>query len=280
MPPPPSRPTYVDPNTLMQMLHQVRAQVDHSLNFANTLAARICALEARERLRAWGRTERLPLKFRSQFGEDQWLWQLFDDQPDGYYIEVGAFDGRTISVSYVFEAMGWTGLLIEPIPSRYQQCVANRPNSRVVNAAVSKRGSSGTATFEVLEGELLTELMSYYKTSSKHYQQVAGKKHTKVTVPLTTMNDVLGEPNRPIDFAVIDVEGHEMELFDGFDLDKYRPRVLVVEDNLEGQDTSIPKHLTRQGYRDLGWLAVNRLFIREEEKNLLDKLVTNLPQAV
>lgn len=279
--PPTQRPTYVDPASIVGELQRQRMQIDHTLNYMHSLSIRLAALEVHEALRERGRKPKLEVKFRSQFGEDQWLWNLFRDQPDGFYIEVGAFDGRTLSVSWIFEAMGWTGLLIEPIPARYEQCAANRPGSRVVNAACSKRGSTGTASFEVLAGEGdFIELMSYYKASVNHYQQTANAKRTKVSVPLTTMNDVLGDIKHPIDFAVIDVEGHEMDLFDGFDLDKYRPRVLVVEDNLGGKDTSIPKMLTQAGYKDMGWLAVNRLFIREDEKAMQDKLRDHLPKAV
>ncbi len=278
---PPQRPGFIDPLSMSNELQRLRLQLEHAMNYMHTLSARTCALEAHAALALRGRTPKLELKFRSQFGEDQWLWNLFKDQPDGFFIEVGAFDGRTLSVSWIFEAIGWKGLLIEPIPARYEQCKACRPNSRVVNAAVSKKGSTGTATFEMLEsgGDDYVELMSYYKTTAKHYQQTSTAKHIKITVPLSTMNDVLGDINHPIDFAVIDVEGHEMDLFDGFDLDMYRPRVLVVEDNQEGKDTSIPKLLTKHGYRDLGWLAVNRLYIREDDKALLDKLRDNLPGA-
>jgi len=278
---PPQRPGFIDPLSMSNEVQRLRLQLDHTLNYMHTLAARTCALEAHAALVDRGRKPKLELKFRSQFGEDQWLWNLFKDQPDGFFIEVGAFDGRTLSVSWIFEAIGWKGLLIEPIPARFEQCKACRPNSRVVNAAVSKKGSTGTATFEMLEsaGDDYVELMSYYKTTAKHYQQTSTAKHIKINVPLSTMNDVLGDINHPIDFAVIDVEGHEMDLFDGFDLDKYRPRVLVVEDNQEGKDTSIPKLLTKHGYRDLGWLAVNRLYIREDDKPLLDKMRDNLPGA-
>jgi FkbM family methyltransferase len=281
MPNPPQRPGFIDPLSMSNEVQRLRLQLDHTLNYMHSLSARTCALEAHAALVDRGRTPKLELKFRSQFGEDQWLWNLFKDQPDGFFIEVGAFDGRTLSVSWIFEAIGWKGLLIEPIPARYEQCKACRPNSRVVNAAVSKKGSAGTATFEMLEsgGDDYVELMSYYKTTAKHYQQTSTAKHIKINVPLSTMNDVLGDIHHAIDFAVIDVEGHEMDLFDGFDLDKYRPRVLVVEDNQEGKDTSIPKLLTKHGYRDFGWLAVNRLFIREDDKALLDKMRDNLPGA-
>ena len=56
------------------------------------------------------------LEFRSQFGEDALLWDFFAGQLDGFFIEVGAFDGYNYSVSYAFECIGWDGLLIEAHP--------------------------------------------------------------------------------------------------------------------------------------------------------------------
>jgi len=38
---------------------------------------------------------------------------------------------------------------------------------------------------------------------------------------------------------VIDVEGGELEVLDGFDLQIQRPRVLIIEDNSMGRDPAL-----------------------------------------
>ena len=53
--------------------------------------------------------------YKAQFGEDRILWQVFRRRPSGYFIEVGAYDGVTLSNTYFLEQMGWCGLLVEPI---------------------------------------------------------------------------------------------------------------------------------------------------------------------
>src|SRR5437773_6915813 len=80
------------------------------------LRKRLFRLEAIERLRERGRAPALPVWFRSQFGEDAVLWECFEDQADGFFIEVGAYDGISLSVSYAFESIGWKGVLIEAQP--------------------------------------------------------------------------------------------------------------------------------------------------------------------
>lgn len=241
---------------------------------ATRLRKRVYRLEAIERLRERGRTATMPVQFRSQFGEDTVLWDIFDTQPDGFFIEVGAYDGVSLSVSYAFESVGWKGLLIEALPDRFEQCRKARPNSRVVQAALSKKGSAGTTTFEVVHGDGWAEMFSYHKTTQHHLETVRnlGGTKTQVTVPLTTMNDLLKDHTGPIDFAVIDVEGGELDLLDGFDLHKYKPRVMLIEDNQGSRGTGLPQYMSMFPYTEVGWVGVNRLYVRADEGGILEKL--------
>lgn len=234
---------------------------------------RLYRLEALHLLGQRGRTPSLPVKFRAQFGEDLTLWELFEDQADGFYIEVGAFDGVELSVSYVFESIGWTGLLVEALPDRYAQCVKNRPGSRVVHGALSRDGSTGTATFESVEGEGEAPLFSFLSATRAHLKRVRAKswQTRKTVVPLTSMNALLADHTRPIDFAVIDVEGAEIPLLQGFDLERFRPRVLVIEDNAGAKDRTLPAYMSAFPYTEVGWVGVNRLYIRTDETGLLER---------
>jgi FkbM family methyltransferase len=239
---------------------------------------RVYGLEALNRLHAAGREPRLPVMFRSQFGEDLMLWDLFDGQLDGTYIECGAFDGQTFSVSWIFEALGWTGLLVEGTPARAQQCREVRPNSRVEHAALSRRGSSGTTKFTVVEGPA-GDVLSFLSTSDEHRSRVAqqGGKPVEVEVPLTTMDNLLDEKMPTIDWAVIDVEGGEAELLDGFDLNKHRPRVLIVEDNYMSADSAVAKHMAQFPYTQVSQLYVNRVYVRNDETAILQRATTLTP---
>ena len=37
----------------------------------------------------------------------------------GYFIEIGGFDGVTLSNTYLLEQQGWSGLLVEPLPEHF-----------------------------------------------------------------------------------------------------------------------------------------------------------------
>ncbi len=234
---------------------------------------RLYRLEALGLLEERGRKPSLPVRFRAQFGEDLALWELFDDQVDGFFIEVGAFDGVELSVSYVFEAIGWRGLLIEALPERYEQCVKNRPGSRVVHGALSRDGSSGTTTFESVEGEGEAPLFSFLGGSREHLKRVREREWEtrKTVVPLTSMNALLEGHRGPIDFAVIDVEGAEIPLLQGFDLNRYRPRVLLIEDNAGRKGRELPAYMSAFAYTEVGWVGVNRLYVRSDERALIKR---------
>jgi FkbM family methyltransferase len=220
-----------------------------------------------------GRAPRLPMEFPSQFGEDMLLWDLFEGKMEGFYIEVGAHDGQSDSVTYPFEAAGWTGLLVEPLPDRYKACAAVRVHSRVVHAALSRRGLAGTASLDVIAGgegdpEMAhlsdKALTGVYTSQYKSWATV-----DTVQVPLTYMDALLAEHSGPIDFAVIDVEGAELDLLDGFDLGRFRVRVILIEDWHMGRSDDIRAYLEQRGYEQVMWFGYNRLCIRRDEPGLL-----------
>ncbi len=234
------------------------------------------ANRARRRLDDSGRSPRMSVEFRSQFGEDLFLDELFDGQEDGFFIEVGAYDGYTYAVTYALESVGWSGLLIEPVPSLHAKAEARRPGSRVVNAALSRRGSTGTARFTHILGSGADDYdaSSYLdepdaRGFSKRPPAKTNVEH--VEVPLTTMSDLLAEHQGAIDLVVIDVEGGEMNLLDGFDLDRFRPRVILIEDHNLGRDPAILNHLAANGYEHVCWISYNRLMIHRDEAGLLER---------
>lgn len=241
---------------------------------------RLAALEASLALRAAGVEPQLPVEFRSQFGEDALLWSIFDGKRSGFFIEAGAFDGLDLSVSYALEAVGWTGLLVEAIPQRAAQCAANRPHSRVVHAALGNKGSTGSTSFTIID-DSFGGMLSYHTTDARHLDFLASRGETmsSVTVPLTSLDAILeslptGHQGLSIDAAIIDVEGGEPDLFDGFDLDRWKPSAMIVEDNSRGTSptgSALGHALIAKNYAFIGWCFVNGVWIRKDQPHLLKR---------
>jgi hypothetical protein len=55
----------------------------------------------------------------------------------GFYFEVGANDELEQSnTAYLERYLGWRGILVEPAPHKFVECVRNRTRSKVVHAAL------------------------------------------------------------------------------------------------------------------------------------------------
>ena len=70
-----------------------------------------------------------------------------------------------------------------------------------------------------------------------------------IRVPVRTLDSILEEAGSPaaFDFLSIDVEGHEIEVLQGFDLARWRPRLVMIEDHVA--DLSKHRYLNAAGYR-------------------------------
>lgn len=238
---------------------------------------RLFGIEAALALTSSGRTPRERIVFRSQYGEDSLIWDLLGGQTEGLYVECGAFDGLTYSVTSCFDAMGWDGLLVEAIPERFEECVRHRPHAVVRHAALGGPDRPPTAEFVHVpnaDGGMLSHgRLSEGATTPQHERRTAAHSGRIVTVPATTMDALLEEhfPGRRLDVAVIDVEGGEIELLRGFTLAKWKPRLLLIEDNSRLNDTPLARAMAGEPFVQIGWLNVNRVYVHRDERAILDR---------
>ncbi len=228
-------------------------------------------LQAESILRAVDQKPRMPIEFKSQYGEDVLAWTLLQHKTTGFFIEAGAFDGYHYSTTYALEAMGWNGLLVEAIPQRSQECTRRRPHSRVVNAVLSSAGASGEAQFSVVQ-DPYGGMLSYTARTERPANVPADAPTTTVSVPRATLDGLLVDHRGPIDLVVLDMEGDELSALNGFDLDRFRPRILMVEDNSGGRDKENPEFMQKHGYRYAMLQAVNQVFIRDEDAEIFEEL--------
>jgi FkbM family methyltransferase len=155
---------------------------------------------------------------------------------DGFFIEVGANNGFSESNTYYLERFrNWKGILIEPIPHLYQECVKERPSSQVFNCALVSPDYP-EPEIEMMYGHLMSLVKGAFDDDEIEAERVAiaGRKlgftPYKIKVPARTLTSILDEANIPkIDFFSLDVEGFELNALQGLDFDKYRPEFMLVE---------------------------------------------------
>lgn len=208
-----------------------------------------------------------------QFAEDDILREIFGDRAEGYCVEVGAYDGRTGSASFLFEQRGWHCLLIEPIPALVQEIHRHRACT-VVNCAASN--TEGVASFFVAES---VEQMSTLDLTSdrREWVEEVGGAIKEITVRTATLDSLLAEADFPeIQFITIDVEGHEMAVLEGFTLETHRPRIVIIEDNAasddpraRGGDPRVGRHMSEHGYVHFRRTGVNEWYAHECDTELV-----------
>jgi FkbM family methyltransferase len=154
----------------------------------------------------------------------------------GFFIEVGANDGFSESNTYYLERWkGWTGILIEPIPELYRECVLERPNSKVFNCALVSADYPDTHV-KMSYGHLMSLVkgsFQYPYVEAGHLtkaQEFFGVTPYEVEVPARTLTSILDELKvTEIEFFSLDVEGYELNVLKGLDFNKYKPKYLLIE---------------------------------------------------
>lgn len=71
--------------------------------------------------------------------EDVMLWRALGHIEQGFYIDIGANDPVVDSVSKAFYDQGWRGIHVEPMPLYADLLRKNRPDEKVIQAAVSSQ---------------------------------------------------------------------------------------------------------------------------------------------
>ena len=137
---------------------------------------------------------------------------------NGVFVEVGANDGKTGSFTYNLANTGWKGLYIEPVPRIYQECKKNHENNDVI--VLNDGGTLSTMD---------AEMFNLYKKMKWTRNNFRNSYSTNVTVD--KLDNILNKYSFKPDFDVfvLDVEGYEEKVLNGFSLNEFKPKIVIVE---------------------------------------------------
>jgi FkbM family methyltransferase len=148
------------------------------------------------------------------------LYHAYLPAEPGWFVEVGAYDGVTFSNTANLAGSGWRGLYIEPHAFYLDLCRrqhAGNPGIRFENCAIGRTAGEG----------VLRDAGAMSTVASAGAPEGAAETPVAI-VRLETLLEKHGVPHG-FEVLVIDVEGHEEEVFDSFDLAVWRPRLVIVE---------------------------------------------------
>jgi len=190
--------------------------------------------------------------FTDESNEEELKAAFFGALDDGYFVDVGANDPRRGSQTWHLEQRGWKGVLVEPQPDLAERLRRDR-NARVVAAACSSPANS--------DRMMTLRLAGPYSSLNASLAAQGVSARASIEVPVRTLDDILREAKAPvpIDFISIDVEGHELEVLKGLALDRWRPRLILLEDHLG--DLAAHRYLTAADYRIIRRTGLNSWYV-------------------
>lgn len=190
------------------------------------------------------------LHFQSHIGQDAWVAECLNFKRNGFFLDFGAFDGKTISNTYALEQdLGWKGICVEPNPRYYPEICANR-NCVAINVALWPRSRE---LVRLVDAHGLSTL-ECYKDSDRNAGQRAQATSAVIQVDTLNPNELLERFNAPqlIDYLSLDVEGAEFDILSALDLHTYAIALLTIEHNHDAvRQQQIRDHLATFGYEVL-----------------------------
>ncbi|HUP74918.1 MAG TPA: FkbM family methyltransferase [Acidimicrobiales bacterium] len=196
----------------------------------------------------------------SQEGEDVILLRLLEHDPVGTYVDVGAHHPARFSNTRLLYDRGWSGLNIDALPGSMAAFRKARRRDVSVEAGVGRE--PGIASYwQFVEPALSTfdEAVAESRIADGHGLL------QRVDLPVDTLSHLIAEhlPGRAVDLLTVDVEGRDLDVLESLDWERYRPRVVVVESELEICDFSSGPAalLTSQGYSLYAATGLSRVFV-------------------
>jgi len=214
----------------------------------------------------------------AQNHEDVLLNRVFRDEPQGFYIDVGAAHPLVDSVTRHFYENGWHGINVEPRPDMYRLLVRQRPRDLNLNVGLSNQPGS-LRFFQVEIPEIVVGDaggLSTFDAEKAAQYRCEGRKVRELSTPVKTLTQVCEEHQvEEVSFLKIDVEGHEKQVIEGLDLRRFRPRVLVIEATLPGSEVPCYAEweplLLEADYLFAAFDGLNRYYVRQEDRQLLEQ---------
>ena len=179
-----------------------------------------------------------------------------------FYFDIGANHPYHYSNTYLFYSLGASGVCVEPIPSMAQELNNARPRDKTISSIISS--CSTQQSFFILEPSTLsTTDPSSLKRALETPGAVFVEEILFTPVSLTSLFEEHGIPQ----LLCIDVEGSDMEVLSSWDIARYRPPLLCVEDleystkRGERRPAGVTDYLLQNGYMLFANTFINSILV-------------------
>ncbi len=201
--------------------------------------------------------------------------QFLGERELGKFVEIGANDGISCSNSWGLAERGWTGFMVEPIPKSALSCKENHSDHPRVSVYQYAIGNLDDATLKLAVAGMLTtanpKLQAEYSVTAWAAPFITREEVVIQSKKLDTFLDEIGI-EKGFDLLVVDVEGFEGQVFAGFSLGLWQPKMIIVEladvhpdlKSTSKEDARLGKKISASGYAIVYKDAINTVFIRDD----------------
>lgn len=192
-------------------------------------------------------------KVYSQSSEQLFILDVFEDQPAGKFIDIGAYDIERFSNTRALYLKGWSGVLVEPQPANYTAIAEHykdEPRIEVLNVAIGE--TTGEIDFYESNGDAVGT------TDEDHMKKWkdGGVQYSKIKVKQISVFDFMHEYCFDVDFISIDTEATNMTVFRNIEDWVWKQiKMLCIEH--DGCHEEIEKKLSEFGFAKLYLNAEN-----------------------
>ena len=159
--------------------------------------------------------------FHSNWGIDMMAEDFFKNKKKGFFIDVGCHQPLLNNNTYILYKKGWRGINVDLDFGAIDMFNFFRNEDTNIHAAVSNSTDEKNLYFFHNRSAINT-LCKESGINSKEIKKIK-------TITLNKVIENSEYKNKEIDFLSIDVEGSEIDVLQGLDFNKYRPKLVVLE---------------------------------------------------
>ena len=169
------------------------------------------------------------LKNGSQFQEDQFILEQFQNNYKGKYLDIGCFHPTRHNNTYKMHKLGWSGMNIDLNPLTIELFNYARPKDINLNIAISNKETEKKLYF-IDELNTQNTLDPNQLLFLKNHHNIRNEDIIEKEIKVKTINLILDDYDfNDIDFMNLDVEGHELEILENLNFNRNKIKYLCVE---------------------------------------------------
>ena len=208
----------------------------------------------------------LKRKRYSQWGEDQYIAQYFNDKDKGVYLDIGCFNPFMYSNTCLLYKKGWNGINVDINPTSIDLFNIARPNDFNICTTINDEKK----LFEVYIDHPFSPVNTLDRKFYENLGESLSTNKKNISVESKSIDEIinLSGIKKNIDFINIDVEGSDYQILIQVNIQKLKPKLISIEThNVDGSESknyvNIRDYLIKNNFNILKRVGPTTLFDRK-----------------